>query len=156
MRFDPKSAAQIDEDGLFPDGIYDCEVIHAEDKESKAGNEMIELSIRVYHGEQSRVVKDWLLEKVAYKLRHAAETFGCMKQYEAGNLTGDNLMGKSGKCKLKLEPIKDTFPAKNSVSDYVSGDAQPNASQPQQRAAAGGGGFVDDLNDTIPFGPCWE
>ena len=82
MNFTPKSEKELSEENLFPAGIYPFEILEATDKTSKKGNDMIELKLRVFHGERHQIVNDYLLESIGYKLRHAAVTLPDPKKGE--------------------------------------------------------------------------
>jgi hypothetical protein len=173
MRFEPKSADEIALDSMLPEGIYPFEVMQATDKISQAGNEMIELKLVVFGDGSTPHVFDYLLEKLAYKLRHFAETTGLLAAYEAGELTAEMCLNRDGYCKLAVEK-KAGYEPRNTVKDYVPRDkaAAPDPltavpappppppprdvrgntprppSQPAPQAAAAAG-FDDDLD--IPF-----
>jgi hypothetical protein len=159
MRFEPKSADEIAMDSLLPEGVYPFEVMQATDKISQAGNEMIELKLVVFGDESTPHVFDYLLEKLAYKLRHFAETTGLLAAYEAGELTAEMCLNKEGYCKLAVEK-KAGYDPRNTVKDYVVKDKtaatqdpltavpatapQRPRPQPAQQAA-------DDFDDPLPF-----
>lgn len=121
MKFAAKSEKEIQEENLLQPGIYDFEVTGAEDKTSKAGNDMIQLNIKVFgEGGRSVLVTDYLMEKLAFKLRHACDACGLLKQYESGELNSDMFYGKAGKVKLKIDQDKEgKYADKNAVQDYV-------------------------------------
>ena len=48
MAFSDYTQDELDKNDLLTEGVYDFEVITAIDKESKSGNEMIALSLRVF------------------------------------------------------------------------------------------------------------
>jgi len=146
MKFEPKTEAEAEAEGLLTPGEYDFEVVDAEDKTSAKGNDMIEvvLSIEDENG-QVHKVKDWLLEAVAYKLRHFASGAGLLKEYESGNMPASILKGRTGKCKIRLEPAKGDFRAKNAVNDYVKNPGGNGASPPPKQFV------VAELDDDIPF-----
>jgi len=123
MKFDPKTEDELARESLLPDGIYPFEVLLAADEFSKAGNEMIKLKLNVFgpDGEQVHVY-DYLLEKLAYKLRHFADTTGLLGDYERGELTAFSCMGKTGYAKIVLEAANGGYSAKNVVKDYVARD----------------------------------
>lgn len=140
MKFAPKTDKEIAEMNLWQPGEYGFEIVEATSKTSKAGNEMIELEIRVFNDEgSSRTVTDYLMEKLAYKLKHAAVACGLQDKYEQGFLDDVDFVGKTGKLKLKVTKDKNgQYPDKNDVADYIvpknAQDAAPSF-----------------INDTIPF-----
>lgn len=142
MKITPKSETELQEEerkrkeeNLLPDGIYDFEVQSAEDKISKVkpdgsgGNPMIVLNFKAFgNNGQSVYVTDYLMEKMAFKLRHACDACGLLKQYESGDLTANMFQDRVGKVKLKIEIGKkkegsdELYPTKNIVVDYVKHD----------------------------------
>lgn len=149
MRFQPKSEKEIAESNLLPEGEYPFEISGGEDKVSKSGNEMIELLVRVYKPDGNfSIVHDYLLESIAYKLRHAAETCGLLEKYEAGELKGQDFIGKTGMLKLKIQKDKaGQYADRNTVADYIVKDGE-KAELP--KAKAGTVGAILE-GDEIPF-----
>lgn len=145
MRFTPKTEAEVQEAGLLPAGEYSFEVLEAEDKISKSGNEMIALKLGIEHEESLRGVFDYLLtdERMQYKLRHFADAVGVLKDYERGEMKAEDLVGLSGKCKIVIQPAKDGYDAKNSVRDYVK---RSNGAEPEPVTAK-----KTNMDDDIPF-----
>jgi Protein of unknown function (DUF669) len=126
MRLTPKTEEEIQEAGLMPEGCYDFEVIHAEEGTSKKGNEMIIIELAVFDATgRRREIKDYLMEAMAFKLRHFCETAGIIDDYNAGILDADNLTGKTGKVTIGKEPAKGNFRAKNTVVDYGENHSDP-------------------------------
>lgn len=120
MKFNPRSDAELNNFELLPRGEYDFEVIKAKDKVSSAGNEMIELELDVYadDGKKSRVF-DYLLEIVAYKLKHFCQAVGLSNEYDIGNLSADMCIGRSGRCKVEIKHDKTgEYSDKNIIRDY--------------------------------------
>jgi hypothetical protein len=151
MRFTPKSEKEIAEANLLSEGEYPFEVSTGADKISKSGNEMIELWVRVYKPDGSfNQVVDYLLESMAYKLRHAAEACGLLDKYEAGTILGTDFVGKTGMLKLGITKDKNgQYPDKNGIKGYIvpkEGDAK--VTPPKDALAKT---LSDDLADDIPF-----
>lgn len=145
MKFTPKTEEEVNAFSITPEGVYDFEIISAFDTTSKAGNDMIKLMINFYDKEGNlKSIDDYLLEAMAYKLRHAAEACGLLKKYESGELEADDFVGKTGKFKLgiskgKAKPDGGTYPDKNDVKDYIVDTKAAKA-----KAAAA-------VDDEIPF-----
>lgn len=142
MRFEPKTAAEIDEAGLLAAGVYDFEVMEAEDTTSKAGNDMAAIVLRIEDSEgRCFKVQDWLVatDGGAYKVRHFAEATGLLAEYEKGDMPAGFMIGKTGKAKIAVKPAEGQYRAKNTVADYVLGGAVATSSAPK------------DLDDSIPF-----
>jgi hypothetical protein len=164
MRFTPKSEKEIHEMGLWPAGEYGFEILDqtmfggnayfTDDKVSKSGNDMIQLIVKVYNQDgQFRIVIDYLLESLAFKLRHAAVACGLLDKYESGELKAADFVGKSGNLKLKVGKEQNGYPAKNEVADYIVhgiGDPQaPAGFVPPPKAPTAADGRP--LDDEIPF-----
>lgn len=125
MRFTPKTEQEIQEANLLPEGKYDFEVIAAEEKQSAKGNDMIVVTIAIYqNGNRKTNVFDYLLESMAFKLRHFCQNTGLIEKYESGELTADDCIGKTGLCKIKIQKDKSgNYPDKNVIADYLDAGA---------------------------------
>lgn len=121
MNFPAKTEKQLKEELLIPAGTYPFEVMSAEDKNSRAGNEMIELELRVFMPDgRSRQLKDWLMEKMAFKLFHFCAYTGLAVKYEQGTLHSEDCIGKTGYAVIEIQvDKKGEYPDRNSVKDYV-------------------------------------
>jgi len=120
--------------------------------------------------DRSNTVFDYLLdtEAMGYKLRHCAAATGNLDSYERGELQADDLVGRTGTCKLTIRKGTEEYPTpQNQISDYIvpkEGAAPAEKPQRQPAMAGAGGGPTwtaprpgqDDLNDDIPFAPCWQ
>jgi hypothetical protein len=158
MKFQPKTDKEISEEKLLPEGVYDFEISQGLDKVSKikpdgsGGNEMIELLVRVYKPDGNfTLITDYLMEKIAYKLKHATDACGLQVAYDTGTLHGDNFVGKTGKCKVKIQKDKTgDYPDKNVIADYVvDKDKETDSVKPKPLNESAP---VDaDMDDSIPF-----
>lgn len=121
MKFTPKTEEQINSENLLPNGIYPFEITAAQDTSSKSGNEMIKLTIKVWDAEgDERLIYDYLLESMAFKLRHAAEVCGLIEKYEQGVLTASDFIGKNGAVKISIRKDKTgQYKDQNQVVDYI-------------------------------------
>lgn len=119
MRFTPKTKEELDFENLLPKGEYDFEIVKSEDAVSKKGAEMIKVNLKVFHDSGFQFVTDYLMEKMAYKLRHFFEAIGEINAYNEGSVQAVNLVGCCGKVQIDIEPAGE-FPAKNVVKDYGS------------------------------------
>jgi len=159
MQFKPKTAHELAEEEtqrelelLLKKGVYDFEVFRAEDKVSNAGNEMIALGLKVYADDgRTPFVNDWLLEKMAFKLRHFCETTELMGVYERGDLKAENCLRASGRVQIDIEPAKDGYAAKNKVVDYGEPEKGDPAMRSAEKSASGMSDKDLDSMDSIPF-----
>lgn len=121
MRTDPKTEEQINESKLIPPGFYDFLVEDAKAKYSKSGNEMIELRLKIFMPNGSeRIIFDYLLAAMDFKLRHFSECTDNLAHYEADDLLPEHCMYKSGKLEIIIQKGKDNFGDRSSVKDYVA------------------------------------
>jgi hypothetical protein len=126
MNFKPKTEKEIAEANNIPNGDYPFEVLNAVNDKSKAGNDMIKLTLRVFVGETGRQLDDYLLESMPGKLFHFCSYTGLAQKYDAGTLTADDCLGKSGfltistsKGKPKDDGSGDFWPDRPNVKDYI-------------------------------------
>jgi hypothetical protein len=119
MNFQPRTEQEIADSALLRKGNYDFEIIDATEKKSAAGNEMIELKVRVSNGNGiSRTLTDYLLGKRPARLRNCCAACGLEDKYETGCLSADDFPGKRGTLKVTIEKAKG-FSARNIIQDYV-------------------------------------
>src|SRR6478736_10369488 len=125
MKFKAKTEKEIAEENNIPNGDYAYEVLSAEDKISAAGNDMIALTLRIFVGEASRQLTDFLLESMPGKLFHFCSYTGLARQYQDGTLTADDCLGKSGYLTIgtskgkKKENSDEYWPDRPNVKDYI-------------------------------------
>lgn len=158
MEFEPKTREQAEEESKFPvwaAGIYDFEVTKAVEKVSKKGNQMIEVTLKVFNDEgKEQLVFDYLMAAFPLKLIDACECMGLSTEYNNGCLQPYQLEGKTGKLRLNIRP-KTTdkasgkeYPEKNDVHGYVIGEVSTRPSSTEGHPA-----FEDTPNyDEVPFG----
>ena len=160
MKVTPRSIEELDfmrEEALkafkpLEPGIYNFQVVNAVAKTSKNGHEMIELQLCIWDRDgRERMIKDWLLDAMAFKTRHFAEGCGLLDKYNHGEITPDDCFNKSGKVDLVIQKGKPrpdgegNFPDRNSVKDYVKSGIKPTESQASNQVED----FFDD--SVIPF-----
>ena len=124
MKVTPKTEQQAQEEKngpLFPDGEYAFDILTAEEKTSKAGNEMLVLTLKVFGPEgKTKLVNDYLMDgTMAFKLRHCAVATGNEEHYTAGNLEPAQFIHKTGHVVLKTRAAKGDYAAQNVIADYV-------------------------------------
>lgn len=126
MRVTARSEEEIQTMGLLSPGTYDFEVAKAEDQISNQGNEMIKLTLKVWDmGGAVHLIYDYLLDAMAFKLRHFAEATGLLEKYNAGHLEANDCERRMGKVEIIIQKGKDKndgtgnwYPDKNAVKDY--------------------------------------
>lgn len=153
MKFTPKSDKELAEERIMPEGEYGFEISGGEDKTSKAGNEMIQLTVRVFKDDgKFNLVTDYLMESMMYKISHAAKACGLEDKYNLGQLTGEDFIGKTGMLKLGIQKDKEgQYPDKNVIKDYIVPKEGEAAAVPKGSNKAAETKGRDDLEDSIPF-----
>lgn len=154
MKFAPKTDAEVKQDSekLWDAGMYDFEVLNGTDKTSKAGNEMIQLRIKIFSSEgEEKIIYDYLMESIGYKLRHACEAMGLLGKYEGGELVGGDFEGCTGRLKLRVGKPQEGYATKNEVGDYLVPSESVTAADPKPKAKARAGKKDRDLDDEIPW-----
>jgi len=152
MRFQPKTDEELYK--LLAKGEYDFEVIEAEEKKSKAGNDMIEIQVKVFTNDGNVILKDWLLDNG--KLKRFCQAIGQDYVYESGELRADSLKGEGGVCKVDIEK-QEGYSDRNKIAGYVPRKAQkdptpkpdpipPTATKANQKAMQSA-----TANEDIPF-----
>ena len=127
MEIKPKSREEIARWKLLKPGIYDFEVMRAEETTSKSsGNPMVKIKIRVFHDGGEAHIYDYITSTQVEKLCAFCDAVGLSKEYDAGDVKSDDMEGRSGRVKIGIEDEKPKndgtdakWPAKNKVKDYV-------------------------------------
>ena len=122
MQFTPKTDTQIARESLREPGTYDFTVVEAEDtKSKKSGADMIKVSLQCFDAQGGHFyLTDYLMEAMAFKLRHFAYGIGAGTDYEGGMLNARRVEGRSGKVKVIIKEDKTgQYPPKNEAKDYV-------------------------------------
>lgn len=153
MKFEPQTADQIASSGLLPDGLYDLEVVEASEGQSKSsGNDMITLEIKVFGAAGERTIYEYLVSNLAWKVRGAAEGFGLLAEYEMGELTAEDFLGKTGKANITTQPGQNGFKPKNVIKSYEPKMASAPPARSAARAATRPSSSAA-MDDDIPFAP---
>lgn len=129
MRFEPLKEEDLI--SLIPDGTYAFEVLEAQDATSRNGNEMIKLKLGIEYNGKQRIVFDYLLEVMRFKLIHFCESTNLTHKYDNGTLTASDCEGKKGRVSIITEE-QPGFAKQNKVSDYIGTKAAKavNGSKP--------------------------
>lgn len=145
MKFTPKTDREIQLAMCADPGEYDFEVVGAEDGVSKSsGNPMTTITLKVFVGQSEKSIKDYLMEKLQYKLKHFMYAVGLGAEYEAGGLDAHALIGRSGKLVLGIQQ-QEGYGPKNTVKDYVVPGKESAAPKAQKAAVA------SSTHDEPPF-----
>ena len=144
LKFTAKTEKEIQEERLLPEGEYSFQISGAEDYISKAGNEMIKLTVRVFKPDGNfLLVDDYLSEKMLFKILHLCQSTGLEDKYNEGVLNPNDLIGKSAMLKLGIQK-SDGYPDRNSIKDYI---VNKDADIPKDKLNK----VIDGDDDEIPF-----
>lgn len=154
MKFTPKTDDELATENLLQPGDYDFEISDAEETVSKAGNSMIKMKVKVFDQLGSyRIVFDYLMESVAFKLKHAAKSCGLSEAYDNGELEAYDFINRSGKCKIIIQKDKSgQYPDRNGIADYLVDEAKKTVAVAAKRPVSKVPTKPDFYDsDTIPF-----
>lgn len=167
MEYTPQAEREIRNAMVLPPGIYDFEIAKAVEKTSKAGNDMIELTVRVFpaDGGAPRLVRDWLVGGASLgelKINRFCHATGLEGTYFNGKFGADVCEGAAGKCKTTVAPsekygeqcsIKDYLPVSSTTPEEAPAAAQKESAKASAKKKAEPT-YEDKLaaaNDDIPF-----
>ncbi len=126
MEFNPQDAGDRGAFTLLPEGLYDIEVVEAEERTSQKGNQMIALTIEARHpdGYPSRVW-DYLVSTPAavFKIKQFCDAAGLTSHFESGRLTVQDCHNRRLKAKIMIEAGRDGYQDRNAVREYLPADA---------------------------------
>jgi hypothetical protein len=151
MNFTPKTEEELKAALLLPKGNYQYQVIKAEDKVSKAGNEYTAATLKVWdrEGGEHLIFTNFALIKL---IKHFCDVNNMQEQYKLGVIDPHMLVNKcGGMVFLDIEPEKPNdlggfYPAKNVVKDYV-GEPHGSMTMPLKPLPE----VNNKFNDDIPF-----
>ena len=125
-RYDPEDAKRCWKAGEYQGHIEDCEY-----GQSKNGNDMATVKVRVYDGDRSIVVRDWIVNHpdMLWKLKHLASACGREAEFKAGEFEPHYAVNEPMTVVLS-EDDDPKYGEQNRVSDYkpkASGAVTPKA-----------------------------
>ncbi len=96
---------------------------------------MIVLTARVFHDDgRIQQITDYLIPGTEFgdkKLAQCCEASNMMVEYDSGEIEAADFIGRSGKCKIKIEvDKKKEYPDKNAVASYLAPVATTPTSRP--------------------------
>lgn len=106
---------------IWPAGTYPCEIIKCDEKVSKSGNKMFECVVKLYNdqGHTTNVFSYLIAEgRAAWQLRSAAESFGLLDKYNAGDLDDLDFHGRSAYAVVGIQKATDEYPEKNVIKSF--------------------------------------
>ena len=128
--FEPMTEDEIKALNLIDPGVYDFEVIKAEQRTSKSGNPMIELVLKVRDmNDRERQITDYLvnMKSMMFKIKHFADSVGLQDKYAQGTFSERDCVGRSGKVEITIQkgqpnPNGGMYADKSAVKDYIMTD----------------------------------
>lgn len=140
MQFDPRDA----DSSLLKDGdTCDFEVVNAEDKVSKSGNQMIKLTLKAWDSDGKQATLFYYMI-FAWHIKQFCDATSQLDKFESGKFEASDAMGKCGKFINRIE--KDAtgqYADKNSVKKFVKANSEGAKAQSKSDD------FIDDAD--IPF-----
>ena len=112
---------------LLDEGCYSFEVFKAESKKSKAGNDMIAITLHVYDGKGGAkvFVYDWLTSAFKKKVVDFCRCVGLSDLVEGGELTATRCLQRTGEVHLIQEEYEGTTRNKVDRYDYTTPQKLP-------------------------------
>jgi hypothetical protein len=152
----PLTEQQIKLGDLIEPGIYPFEIVEAEDTVSRAGNDMLKVKLKVFTPDgRERLVSDYLMEALEYKLAHFFESIGLYSKYAEGAVSAEDCWGRSGEVKIYTQIDKTgQYDPKSSVADYILTAKQQAEKQERKTAQAKAPakpGVEDGFDTDLPF-----
>lgn len=147
MRFVPMKEEEISK--IFQPGIYKFTVIKAEEKESKSGNEMIKITLKMFHNEiknKTHLVDAYLMQTqpLQFLLRHFCSSVGMEEIYNMGIINESDCINRTGWVKIGIEVDKTgQYGDKNKVIDFIVKEEEKESEYSSNQQS----GEMDD----IPF-----
>jgi len=123
MKFDP-STADANEDmthELLPVGQYKAHVEEAEETQSKAGNDMIKITLLIDHEGKEYRIWDYITENATWKLSMLCKSISMVEQFATGNIDAGMLAGSDPLVTIKKKPAKGEWPEGRTVKSYDIG-----------------------------------
>lgn len=114
---------------LLVEGEGNFQVISCIEKDSKAGNRMLEVDLNVWdsNGKQKKV-RDYIMIDDSVKLYYFSHACGLEVEYKNGTLKSEMYDGRCGKCVIGISPAGDRvdnrtgeskhYDAKNNIRKY--------------------------------------
>lgn len=166
MEIKPKSREEIEKDAderkkemnrksLLKPGIYDGEVMRAEETTSKSsGNPMIKLKVRIFHDGGEAHLYDYIVDTQVEKLCAFCDAVGLSKEYDAGDVNSDEMEGRAFRAKIGIEDEKpkddgsdEKWPAKNKIKYYLPKSEKDGGRKPKEEEAPA----VPTEKEDLPF-----
>ena len=147
--FNPDDAKEDTSFVCLPNGEYDCSVEGVTAKVSKAGNQMLELQVNLYHGDRTVRCFDYVVNPSGlWKLKSLCRC--CGWDFNDGKVDEQLIVGKRFRVKVKLIPATEQYPEKNQIVRYVSALKSTAVATPTSPSESG---TINEAptEDVVPF-----
>lgn len=136
MKFDPEKESRR---FAVKEGICSFLILNAEETKSKAGNQMIKLTVEITDKEgRYCIVFDYLVANAQWKIKNLCESIGEIETYESGEISADMLKNKYSECEvITEEDPSNQYPPKLKIKKYLKRDEDKSADA--------------EIDDDIPF-----
>lgn len=145
MKYDSKNASI-----LIPEGVYTAELLEAEDKKSKKGNDMQVLTWLLITHEGPRRLRDYIMADSNFALNRygkLADAFGESKAFDENRFDAANFISRTANLVVKIRPAKDGYDESNNIVDYKSGEFDPETEAKMAQAKSD----TQPADSDIPF-----
>jgi len=134
INFDPTNVPdQPDDYPLLPIGEYDAIVASAAEKTSKAGNDMIVLTLEIDHDGRTYKVWDYLTfsEAAMGVVKIKCSALGMSEAFESGTLGAEQFLGVMCRVRIRHQRSEE-YGVSEKVASYIGGTpAKKPAPQPE-------------------------
>ncbi len=107
--YDPKDA-----EVCLNAGVYEAVIVRAESRISKAGNEMLVVTWKVFGPENEKFLSDYITHKGLWRLKRICKVANI--DFDTGQLEPDSLVNVGASLTLKVE--NDDYGDKNTIQKY--------------------------------------
>lgn len=140
MKFNPD---ELEETTPMQPGIMNYEIVEAKERQSKSGNDMIELGIKIMDDDgRNLTIKDFLVGTTSslWKIHQFCQSNNL--DFNGGVLNPNDIVGQTGQCETTQETIEDGRQMLK-IKKYIRQDKQQSLSSPAQEEVP--------FDDDIPF-----
>ena len=118
FHYNPQDASDT-----WADGDYKAEIHRVEERQSRAGNDMVEIVVKVFNGDGAHIfVRDYIVCNLQFHLQRLKKLCAACEpeiDFEAGELDTTQLVDQTVMVTLKTEDGQDGFEDRNVVKTYM-------------------------------------
>lgn len=102
----------------LPEGDYQAELAKVEEKTSKAGNPMLEVTWSVFDNGKTKTVRDYIVQPSGlFKMKQIARAWSMLNEFESGDFDLAAHVGKMAELHLTVES-SDKYSDRNQVAGF--------------------------------------